>query len=1352
MRIKRLEIHGFKSFTDKTVFQFGHGMTAVVGPNGCGKSNIVDAILWCMGEQSPKHLRGKDMSDVIFAGSEARPPSGLAEVSLYFDVADTRIALGFEREVDELEEELEEAAAIAKEAAAGAAAVMAEATKIEEQVTAAESAPVDPNAPPAPAKKKEEKPKLTDAPIKTLQGFTEIQVTRRLFRSGESEYLMNRTPCRLRDIQEMFMDAGLGKGAYSIIEQGKVGMIVSSKPEDRRLFIEEAAGIAKFKSRKKQALQKMEQTELNLLRVNDVVTELAKQMGSLDRQAKKAERYRKLRDEIRDIDLKVASADYKKRSDELGAEQAAIAELEEREAAASSEIATQEGDVEVTRVKLADEERELSGAQERLFELNNKVKLDEQNLDYSIRELEKLKAGAEAATLEIGRLEGDAQQIGAEIERSVAEKEALAIELSTKEAELAAGAQAVEETKRAQKERLLEVDALKSLIVEAMQSVAAARNSLVAIEKREVDLRGRLERGQSERDSVGDRLAESRRAEADAFKALQGLKQMKLGLEQQRAEHAGLLERLKAELKDAEADVKKLGEELSLKKSRLQSLTELQSSYEGYQKGVRAVMARAGYTSPSAPEDGSDEDMPSGPLTDGGAAMSMAAHGSAAVVAAPEQPKEAKEAGERARAAGVFGLVADHLETPQRFETAVEAVLGDRLQAVIVAGHEQGQDAITYLKGQAQGRGTFIPLEPSLVADGTWPDLSQEGVLGRLLDQVHVRPEFQAVATWLLGDVIVVDSLDRAVALYASEKKHRRTWVTLEGEVIDASGAMTGGGQDGLATGLLQRRREIKELTKAVAVLEQSHAQAALAREQIARRLTQVEEAIVTLQKSEHEEALRILSHERDLATLKERLDRDRQRQEVLEFEAEQLRASLDEASAERAEANVVIQDSGTTKEEADAKLLAVQEAARGISSEIEALAAAETALKVGIAELKQRVQALTVNAERLARNRVEVGGRIERLISEVQQGDLEQVRLTGEIEQLRVAIDGRIREADELRLALTDKRQNFDQASLQLREREAGIRSLRNRVSELRDHVNQAQLRAAELTMNLKHVSEQVLDRYNEDLAARFAELLDPALDLEVSRAAVAELKDKIAKLGEVNVTAIEEFADVKGRHDFLAQQKDDLERTLSMLRDTIAKINRTSKERFLETFHKVDAKFQEIFPKLFRGGKAHLVLVNPARPVEGAPGEEGEPGGAPARPNRPFNEDLMEAGVDIVAMPPGKKLQNMMLLSGGEKALTAVSLIVAIFLVRPTPFCLLDEVDAPLDEANVGRYNDLVRELSADTQFIVITHNKRTMAVCDALYGITMEEPGVSKTVNVKFDGNRMKTVAASGDHGTA
>ena len=366
MRIKRLEINGFKSFTDKTVFQFGHGMTAVVGPNGCGKSNIVDAILWCMGEQSPKHLRGKDMSDVIFAGSEARPPSGMAEVSLFFDVADSRVSLGFAQEVDELEEELEHAAEIAKQAALGAAGVLAEATKVEEELTAP---PIDPNAPPVDAaaaapttskkpwdKKKDEKPKLTDAPLTTLQGFTEIQVTRRLFRSGESEYLMNRTPCRLRDIQEMFMDAGLGKGAYSIIEQGKVGLIVSSKPEDRRLFIEEAAGIAKFKSRKKQALQKMEQTELNLLRVNDVVTELAKQMNSLDRQAKKAERYRKLRDEIRDIDLKVAAADYKKRSDDLGAEQAAIAEIEEKEMTASAEITAQEGDVESTRTRLQDDE------------------------------------------------------------------------------------------------------------------------------------------------------------------------------------------------------------------------------------------------------------------------------------------------------------------------------------------------------------------------------------------------------------------------------------------------------------------------------------------------------------------------------------------------------------------------------------------------------------------------------------------------------------------------------------------------------------------------------------------------------------------------------------------------------------------------------------------------------------------------------------------------------------------------------------------------------------------------------------------------------------------------------------
>ena len=1406
MRIKRLEIHGFKSFTDKTVFQFGHGMTAVVGPNGCGKSNIVDAILWCMGEQSPKHLRGKDMQDVIFAGSEARPPSGMAEVSLFFDVADARAPV-FAREVDALEEELDQAAALAKEAAQTATAVAADATRVDEEpppdapataeaaatpsadadtgdstptegaapadaatadVTAAADGgvPVTPEAVAAPGPAPKPKPweqkrrlaqqgasaqaegraasaRLTDAPIRTLTGFTEIQVTRRLFRTGESEYLMNKTPCRLRDIQEMFMDAGIGKGAYSIIEQGKVGMIVSSKPEDRRIFIEEAAGIAKFKSRKKQALQKMEHTEHNLLRVNDVVTELAKQMNSLDRQAKKAERYRTLRDEIREIDLKVAAADFQKRSEALGAEQAAIAELKERETGAAAEIAVSEGDVEVNRAKLLEDERELSTAQEKLFELNNKVKLDEQNLEYSIRELEKVKVAGEEAAKDIERLEGDARQVGEEIARGGAEKESLATELATKEAELEAQARSVEASKRSQAELLHKVDELKARIVESMQAIAAAKNSLVALEKREVDLRGRLERGQSERDTVADRVAESRRAETDAFKALQGLKQMKLGLEQQRHEHAALLEKLKVELKGAEAELKERTEELSLKKSRLQSLTELQSSYEGYQKGVRAVMARAGVAAPATAHDAPDpDDTPTGAPTDGGATMPTASHGAAVVATAPEAPKEAKEAAARARAAGVFGLVADHLETPQRFETAVEAVLGDRLQAVLVASHDQGQDAIAYLKREASGRGTFIPLEPAPAPEGSWPDLSQEGVLGRLLDQVHVRPEFQAVASYLLGDVIVVESLERAAALHAAEKRHRRTWVTLDGEVIDAAGAMSGGGQDGLATGLLQRRREIKELTKTVAALEQAHATKALAREQLARRLAQVEEAIASLQKSEHEEAIRILNHEKDLATLKERLDRDRQRQEVLEFEAEQLRGSLDEASRERAEAEAVIAAQTAAKESADAELTGAQEAARGVSSEIEALAADETRLKVGIAEIRQRATALAANLERLAANRTEIEGRIARLKGDLARGAEDQVRLAGEIEALRVAIDGRIQESEELRLALTDKRQGFDQATLALREREAAIRALRNRLSELRDLVNQGQLREAELALGLKHVSEQVHDRYNEDLSVRFQEWLDPSLDLEASRANVAELKERIAKLGEVNVTAIEEYAEVKQRHDFLAQQKEDLEKTLAQLRDTIAKINRTSKERFLETFNQVNEKFQEIFPKLFRGGKAHLVLVNPTRGVD--PGEGGAEGEGAPRPAKPVHEDLMEAGVDIVAMPPGKKLQNMNLLSGGEKALTAVSLIVAIFLVRPTPFCLLDEVDAPLDEANVGRYNDLVRDMSKDTQFIVITHNKRTMAVCDALYGITMEEPGVSKTVNVKFDGNKMKTVA--------
>ncbi len=1287
MRIKRLEIHGFKSFMDKTVFHFTGGMTAVVGPNGCGKSNIVDAILWCMGEQSPKQLRGKEMQDVIFAGSESRPPMGLAEVSLFFE--------------------------------------MEEPSRVPETDSAVDAA-VEPSH--------------------TLTQFTEVQVTRRLFRSGESEYWMNKTPCRLRDIQELFMDAGLGKGAYSIIEQGKVGLIVSSRPEERRILLEEAAGIAKFKSRKKAALAKMEQTEQNLLRVNDVVVELAKQMASLDRQAKKAERYRKMRDEVRAVDLKVAAAEHERRLRELEAEQAALAELREREISAAAEIANAEGEMEVVRGKLVDEERLLSGIQERLFEENNRIQLDEKNVEYSTRELERLKEAAETATAEIARLAGERTRIGEELLRGAEERERLEREIAESIDAIALKSDAVVASRAALGALNQRIDELKGRVVEAMQMVAATRNARVGLEKRDADLAMRLEREESERDEVAARVARDRRAVDEGARLLSELKQMKLGLAHRKEEHDRLRERLGADLAAAEGSLQETSARRTAKRSRLESLLELKSSYEGYHKGVREVMTRAGATGSLAvlgdePEEATP--LPAaappvlGPPTDGGASMVSAAWGSSAistatsarelaavdVQSAGELPGAKTGAGATPAAAlhGVFGLVAEYLEVPPRFETALEAVLGDRLQAVIVARHDEGLDALSFLKAEAKGRGTFLPLDLDLPAPAAGRiDRGARGILGPLLEQVTVRSEFASVATYLLQDVVVAETLDAALSARAAHRGARRTWVTLEGEVIDAAGALTGGSREGLATGLLQRKREVKELYREVAELEQAHAQRALAREQAARSLSQVEEAIEALAKSEHEEEIRCLEQEKDLAAVRERLERDRQRLEVLEFEAGEIRRQRDEVAAERAEAERRIETLGCRREEDARTLDDLSGQARVVAQEIETLGNAETAARVEMAERRSRRDALAAALERLERGRLDVEGRIERLNRQMEEGAAEEVRLTGSIEALRASIADRVREAERLRLELLASREAFDAETHALRERESSVKNLRRHLAELRDATAGAQVKETELAMGLKHAVQQVAERYNEDLDSRFRDWIDPALDLEAASAQVAELKERMARLGEVNLTAIEEYAEVAQRHDFLAGQKADLEQTLAQLRDTIAKINRTSKERFLETFEKVNERFQELFPKLFRGGKAHLVLTD--------------------------SDDLLEAGIDIVAQPPGKKLQNINLLSGGEKALTAVSLIMAIFLIRPTPFCLLDEVDAPLDEANVGRYNEIVREMSARTQFIVITHNKNTMARCDALYGITMEEPGVSKMVSVKFHGERIQTPAVA------
>src|SRR6266851_804468 len=1147
MKIRRVEISGFKSFADRVVFSFDDGITGVVGPNGCGKSNVVDAIRWAMGEQSAKHLRGRSMEDVIFSGSESRPPTGMAEVSITFQ-NDGRLV------------------------------------------------------PPQYA------------------GFAEITVTRRLFRDSTSEYEINKAPCRLLDITELFLGTGVGTRAYSIIEQGRIGLIVSAKPEDRRSIIEEAAGVTKYKARRKQAERKLEATEQNLLRLTDVVGEVGRRLQGLERQAKKAERFRELRGELRQLELLSACRQWLSAKEEEGAGARELQDAADAEKVAHAQVARLEAGLSAERLQLLDDERKVQELADKSHGVDKQLRLAEQELQFAQRERESIAARQVQHEDEIGLLGQRLTLLAREEEGLHAERQKLA------------DANAEDETRRAQAEASLResmdrihsaqhaVETERHQAVGVLTRLANHRTNLVNLERRRQDLSGRLQKTQGEAEQLGARAEE---------------------ISRQREE-------LSHKLSETQASRRALHEKRAAREEQLQQgLVELR-----------------------------DED-------------------------------------ERRRD-GVYGLVADVLRTDARHERAVEAVLGERLQLVLVESHAAGLRAVDYLKQAAHGRASFIPLtemeQLPLVPEAA--ELAAPEGTVRAVEVVHCAPEHVRLKRYLLADVFLCDTLATALALW-SRDPGERTFVTADGEVVDREGIVSGGSLEGVADGLLHKRREVQELAETVQELEARLALSTSQAEELAARIQSLETEVKRLQHEEREEELSQLRLERDVGRLQDELARLSQRDQVLRHEIEQLQQALAEVEREEAQSRDAVAGGESEQKEREARLRALQADLLRAREQAELVQAEVTRAKVSAAAVAERLEGVARSLARLSEQRAEIEGRREKLQSEVVQGKERAAALEARGEVTRGELSALLKSGEELREALGRARALYDQGQERLRGGDEEVREARSGLEQVARRRSDAELKVQEIRLTVQHLEQGTRERHLMELAevaqARPEEAL--GLDEAQAEARMSALREKVDALGEVSLTAIDEAKEVGERFAFLTTQKQDLEDSLRKLRSAIERIERASKERFRETFQLVNDRFQQVFPRLFRGGYAELQLVeDPANPA-------------------------VEPGEEIVAEPPGKKLASVNLLSGGEKALTAVSLIFAIFLIKPTPFCLLDEVDAPLDEANVGRYNDMVREMSRSSQFIVITHNKRTMEGSDALYGVTMEEPGISKTVSVKL-----------------
>ena len=1190
MKLKSLEVIGFKSFVDRLHLSFPEGITTIVGPNGCGKSNIVDAMLWAIGERSAKHLRGRLMEDVIFGGTDGRKPLGMAEVNLTF---------------------LNE----------------------------------DGSAP------------------KAYEQYSEITITRRLFRSGESEYLLNKVPCRLRDLTDLFLDSGIGVNGYSVVEQGRVERLINANPQDRRFLIEEAAGIAKYKERKRLALMKMEATQQNLLRIQDIIGEVKRQILSLERQVKRAEEYKAIRKEIKEIEIRFALREYAELSEQGEASRGYLKALRDREMELSTQTAKQEAMIEGMRLSGMEEEEKFRSLQQEVFDLSRKIQRLESEIEFFRKEEGSLQRQGNQYSEEVR---------GALLSWRTAQKEWKITEQSRKGSKeerdrnqetLRELESVFNEVKGGYHSLLNQLEEEKGRLIDSLTRLTSFRNRLSHLEERIEDHQKRIRSNQKESDEMRMSLTQLDQGLSEGMKQKDVIHSIHVRLQEERTRREGEIAGLRGVLHQRQTERLEMEEGLRQNRSRYLSLKELQENFEGYEKGVRSILLRK---------------------------------------------REEQQKWE-----GILGAVADVLEPEPQYEIPLEAVLGQRLQFLIVEGEKEGAEAIDFLKRESAGRGSFIlreiqgkgrllPLNSP--AD---PAAREDGRPLPLIRFVNVKERFAPIAEFLIGDVGVVEGWGEAIR-WMKEDGEFGTLVTLDGDVLERSGVMSGGRQDqGLS--ILERRRTIRDLEERVREGEARCGEALEGEGCLQREIVEKEAQLEETRKEIQEKEIELLHQERDLEGLKKDLSQFQQKMEVLQFEWRQLEEEGQDLEKEKTEVFAQMEVEETTQQEREASVQSLKKREEDSRAEADQLGGKITEKKVFLASLEEKLKGMEAQMLHLSEAKGALKEQILKKIREIRGCRVESTSLRERLKQWERELEDSLQMHRLREEALSIQKEKAEVLSNQWKEVEASSRYLRQELEELRQKVHEEEIRTSEVQLKLQHLQESMRERYGASLSATIGTDLSEFPKEELSKR-LAELKGVLEEFGEVNLMALQEYQELKQRHDFLTEQLADLHQALDSLKKAILRINRTTTKRFLETFHLVNEKFKEIFLRLFKGGQASLILLD--------------------------EQDPSTTGIDILAQPPGKKLQNIDLLSGGEKALVAVALLFGLFMIKPTPFCLLDEVDAPLDDANINRFIDLVKDFSKTSQFILITHNKKTMETANTLYGITMESPGVSKVVSVRLN----------------
>ena len=1282
MRLNRLEIAGFKSFPDRSELTFDDGVTAIVGPNGCGKSNVVDALTWVLGEQSAKSLRGDRMEDVIFGGSDARKPTGAAEVRLKLSGVAARVpGDGPGKSVRGGNGHALSAHGATHGDGVAAVADAPAALMVEDTVAVAEAG--------------------TDiSPIEDTTPLIvrDVELMRRLYRSGESEYLIDGHICRLRDVQDLLMDAGVGVKAYAVIEQGKIGQILSARPTDRRQLIEEAAGVTKYKSRRRAAELKLEAAQQNLTRVDDIVFEVEKQRGTLKRQAAKARRYKRLREELRRWEKVLFARKYRLLGQAIESARTKLEAARERETAAAARVAALESDLERLRLELTEADSRTTAAREAAHACELENGRLQQQIAFDRQQVDQLAGAATDIQTEVATLEARREPARLELEGRRESASRAEVERDAAAATLAAEEQAYAEAQRQIEGLEADVEAARSEVFAAVNAATALRHAM----EHAAAARSRLTEAIAKLEVEGQDLRiEAERADRDRSNALASLERTGAALEELRIDRAARESELAGAKSDRDGrarDLRTLEHELAALAARLTSLEELDAARADYGDAARAILAQT-----------TDE-------------------------------------------VGHLGSVADYLEVDKQYERAVEAALGDRLQYVVVPSTESAAAALQYVAQLNAGRVGFVVAQASvdtLPADPLLP--LQESGLTPLLDVVRISgPAADAIRGLAAGTLIVPDfgSARTAAALTTAPV------VTLEGEVFHGQQVIEGGIR-AESRGILATKREIKELRERT---DEQRLAVERMREDIASldvAIAAAESAILALQSEQHRQEKAIVGFDMQLSAAGEAADRVARKQEQIAVErsAAEEERRVQEARHEEARNSIVRIES--EQRAADDLLTRAQRRLFDARESMQAQAHKAAEAKASHAALVERAGALAADVRRLEAASSELESRLTGRRDDLQRNETRRAELGASIVASEATLDEGLRTFDRLRDDVREADERSQALRTQFDAEDGHIREARRALESVRAEAAQLDVARATAESDLAHLASTCADAVQatlDEVAAEVEQLeRDGALaspravddapepaeteneeEVDSERAAdgvaaesgdaavvtktltpdemVTDLRAKIERMGAVNMMAIDQFDDLESRHTFLTAQRKDLIDSIATTNEAIRKIDKTTKERFREAFAVINHNFEGTFATLFGGGRAGLTLLD--------------------------ENDQLESGIDIIAQPPGKRLQSVQLLSGGEKALTAMALMFAIFKYRPSPFCLLDEIDAPLDDANIGRFVEMLQGLQEHTQFILITHNRKTMEIADRLYGVTMEEPGVSKLISVQLN----------------